>query len=120
MNDPLGASESLKSALLRRDTDAVWKAVHEQEGAAKSLQYVMNSYDSESVTEDDARNTANTLVRKIRRIQSTSRALARAFVGIMEHTIEDLSSQQRRRTSTYAASGGMFDARSPVLVQEEG
>jgi len=111
------ASEKLKSALIRRDAEAIWEAVKAQDGLAVELS---GSIGQSAERDPDERKNIIGIITRIRRVQATNKALAGSFLRLVDRTLTAFTTGAQPGTATYGASGGIEARTAPILVQQSG
>ena len=114
------ASGVLKNALVTRNVEGIWKALSNQEKIVSWFYENLDSNTGATRGSGEKAQEHKSLIARIKRIQSTNKALASGFLKVIERTMSSLSEAQKTKTGTYGSSGVMSRINKPILVQQSG
>ena len=121
------SGHTLRQALLARNADAIWKAIALQEESLNHLQLCRARAGAKA---DGARpdnpETAGLdplsreMMKRTRSVLRTNRALARAFLDIIDKTLASIASGNSGGPTVYNQAGKVDPFSTPLLVQQRG
>ena len=118
---------TLRQALLTHNADAIWKAIALQEKALNKLQLCRARADAGTdSTQPGNPATAGLdplsreMMKRTRSVLRTNRALARAFLDIIDKTLAHLASGNAEKPTVYNQTGKINPFSTPLLVQQRG
>jgi len=127
LGELLETSNNLKEALIKRDVNAINASSGILEKAADRLQTLQNHHNIQPSMEptgrkndEETRKAITLLVSKIKTVQRTNKAMASAFLTIINRTFMSICNGGNGTAGTYSASGNRDMNISPILVHQQG
>lgn len=117
--------QALQQALYKRKPEAIWQAIEEQETSMKKFaecyqDYLRTRAGSAAFERTGSDSLIQDLIKRIKSIHRTNKAIAHAFLDVIDRTIMGLSGLQGGNPFVYDASGRVGQLTPPLLVQERG
>jgi hypothetical protein len=127
LNELLERSNGLRTALMKRDINAIWTASGTQEELLYRLQSLENQkpaipYHGPAAKKAyvEHQKTVGTLVNRIKTIQRTNKMMASAFLAIINRTFSSLCAGGNNAAGTYSSTGNRDVTISSILVEQQG
>ena len=121
------SGHTLRQALLARNADAIWKAIALQEDSLHRLQLcrVRAGAAADGVQAHDPEMTdldplSRELMKRTSSVLRTNRALARAFLDIIDKTLANIAGGKAGGAVVYNHAGKVDSFSTPLLVQQRG
>lgn len=126
--DLMKLSNSLREALVRRDTERIWDILAEQEEQAVMLDeysrlwHDMTDSDTGVVSEETTaiRKTLRHQLNHLRAVQQSNAMLAQGFLSAIRKALSSLGKEAGPRPNVYNKKGRMGGKRSSVIVRRLG
>ena len=120
LKELLQVSDDLRVAMTRRDAEAIMSLAATQERLTTWFKTYANGLAQPGLVPPAAeRGEMASLASGIKRLQRTNRALARAFLSVINRAVARISGTGEPGECLYGASGRP-DAATPVLVRRKG
>lgn len=111
----------LQHALFKRKPDDIWQAIDQQE---QFIQRFVVCYNEYSATRGNTPTETDSMIveisKRIKSIHRTNRAMANAFLDIINKTLSGLSASYGGNPYVYNSSGRVGQVTAPILVQQQG
>lgn len=113
------AGRALRTALIKRETDAIWEAVARQEQATACFARLAQTPEIFEALDSEAGNVIRERAMRARTIQRVNRALTRVFMKVVEKTLNALGNPGGTPL-TYSPGGQFQHSPGPMFVQQTG
>ncbi|HBA84121.1 MAG TPA: hypothetical protein DCZ95_08515 [Verrucomicrobia bacterium] len=114
----------LQQALYKRHTEQIWQAVEQQEQAmqrfAQCYREYYGAHDETVQPPPESESIVKDVVRRIKKIYRTNRAIAQSFLEVIDRTLTGLSATQGGNPFVYDSTGRIGPMNGPLLVQQKG
>ena len=117
------AGRLLQQALRKRNDDGIWEAIELQEASMQRFAQCYREYfghDDQPRPATEADSLIKDVIRRIKNIYRTNRALAHSFLEVINRTLSGLSATQGGNPFVYDATGRIASGNGPLLVQQKG
>ena len=117
-------SQTLQQALFKRKPDIIWQAIEEQEQSMRKFTACYQDYirarEEAAGIKTSSDSLIQDLIKRIKSIHRSNKAIAHAFLDVIDRTITGLSGLQGGNPFVYDANGRIGQMTPPLLVQERG
>jgi hypothetical protein len=121
------SGHTLRQALLTRNANAIWKTIALQEESLNHLRLCRTMAGAEvDGARPDKQETAGLdplsreMIKRTRSVLRTNRALARAFLDIIDKTLANIASGDSGGPAVYNRAGKVDPFSTPLLVHQRG
>jgi hypothetical protein len=117
------AGHMLQQALIKRHNDGIWQAIELQESSMQRFAQCYREYyghDDEPIPPSESDSLIKDVIRRIKNVYRTNRALAHSFLEVIDRTLSGLSATQGGNPFVYDSTGRIGSGNGPLLVQQKG